>query len=157
MSETARHWIGGQWLTSERTSESVNPATGEVLGTFADGGEAEAKAAVQAAVVAFEDSEWRRDRDMRAQALREMADAFDAHADELAPLLTAENGKTLSQAQFETLSTGVTLRYNAGTAQHEQGVAAEVAPGVHFETLPEPIGVAGIITPWNSPLALLIR
>ena len=157
MSEVARHWIGGEWVAGESTGESVNPASGEVLGTFADGGEAEAKAAVEAAVNAFEGTGWARDPAMRAQALLEMAAAFDAHADELTPMLTAENGKTLSQAEFETRTAGATLRFSAGTAQREQGVAGEISPGVHFETLAEPIGVAGIITPWNSPLALLVR
>jgi betaine-aldehyde dehydrogenase len=157
MSETARHLIGGEWVSGGSTGESVNPATGEVLGTFADGGEAEARAAVGAAVEAFETTGWAREPATRTQALLEMADAFDAHADGLTPMLTAENGKTLSQAEFETRSAGATLRFAAATAQHEQGVAAEISPGVHFETLAEPIGVAGIITPWNSPLALLVR
>lgn len=54
----ARHWIAGAWLESELVADSYNPATGELLGRFADGGEAEARAAVDAARRAFENTDW---------------------------------------------------------------------------------------------------
>lgn len=92
MSEIAEHWIGGEWVASGIVKESVNPATGAVLGRWADGGEAEARAAITAARRAFETSAWSRDRGLRNQALSEMADRFDAHADELGALVTKENG-----------------------------------------------------------------
>src|ERR1700722_10554146 len=58
MSEIAKHWIDGQWVGSDTISESVNPATGAVLGRWADGGEAEARAAIAAAPRAFDPSPW---------------------------------------------------------------------------------------------------
>ena len=58
MSEIAEHWIGGEWVGSGTVSESVNPATGAVLGRWADGGEAEARAAIAAARRAFDTSPW---------------------------------------------------------------------------------------------------
>ena len=82
MSEIARNWIDGEWVGSGTVSESINPATGAVLGQWADGGEAEARAAIAAARRAFETSSWSRDRSLRHRALGEMADHFDAHADE---------------------------------------------------------------------------
>src|ERR1700680_1098024 len=80
MSEIARHWIDGEWTESGAVSESVSPATGAVLGQWADGGEAEARAAIAAARRAFDISPWSRDRILRHRALIEMADRFDARA-----------------------------------------------------------------------------
>ena len=63
--DVAKHWIDGEWVGSDSVSESINPATGEVLGRWADGGEVEARAAVAAARRAFETSLWPRDRTLR--------------------------------------------------------------------------------------------
>ncbi|HME63675.1 MAG TPA: aldehyde dehydrogenase family protein [Streptosporangiaceae bacterium] len=157
MSEIAKHWIDGEWVGSGTVSESVNPATGAVLGQWADGGEAEARAAVAAGRRAFDTSPWSRDRALRHRALNEMADRFDAHAEELGTLVTKENGKKIGEGLFEGTSPSPTLRHNAAQALTEVGISAEVAPGQWFSTYAEPAGVVGIIVPWNSPVALLIR
>jgi betaine-aldehyde dehydrogenase len=157
MSDIAKHWIDGEWTGSDTVSESVNPATGAVLGRWADGGEAEARAAVAAARRAFETSPWSRDRGLRHRVLNEMADRFDAHAEELGTLVTKENGKKIAEGLFEGTSPSPTLRHNAAQALTDTGISAEVAPGQWFSTYAEPAGVVGIIVPWNSPVALLIR
>jgi acyl-CoA reductase-like NAD-dependent aldehyde dehydrogenase len=157
MSDIAMHWIDGEWVDSPTVSESVNPATGAVLGLWADGGEAEARAAIAAARSAFEKSAWARDRQLRHKALTEMAERFEAHAAELGPLVTQENGKKIAEGVFEASSPGITLRHTAAQALTETGISAEVAPGQWFSTYAEPAGVVGIIVPWNSPVALLIR
>jgi betaine-aldehyde dehydrogenase len=157
MSEIAKHWIDGEWAGSDTVSESINPATGAVLGQWADGGEAEARAAIAAARRAFDTSPWSRDRALRHRALSEMADRFDVHADELGALVTKENGKILAQGMFESTTAGATLRHDAAEALTDTGISAEVAPGQWFSTYAEPAGVAGIIVPWNAPVALLIR
>ena len=157
MSEIAEHWIGGEWVGSSVVKESVNPASGAVLGRWADGGEAEARAAIAAARHAFETSAWSRDRSLRNRALIEMADRFDAHADELGALVTRENGKILAQGMFESGTAGATLRHNAAQALTDTGISAEVAPGQWFSTYAEPAGVVGIIVPWNGPVALFVR
>jgi betaine-aldehyde dehydrogenase len=157
MSEIAKHWIDGAWTGSGAVSESVNPATGAVLGQWADGGEAEARAAIAAARRAFDTSPWPRDPSLRHQALNEMADKFDAHAEELGTLVTKENGKKIAEGMFEGHSPSPTLRHSAAQALTGAGVSAEVAPGQWFSTYAEPAGVVGIVVPWNSPVALLIR
>ncbi len=153
----AEHWIDGGWIGSDTVSESINPATGEVLGRWAEGGEAEARAAVAAARRAFDTSLWSRDRSLRHKALTEMADRFDAHAEDLGPLVTKENGKKLAEGMLEATLPGVTLRHAAGQALTDTGISAEVAPGQWFSTYGEPAGVVGVIVPWNSPVVLLIR
>ena len=157
MSEIAKHWINGEWTGSGTVSESVNPATGAVLGRWADGGEAEARAAIAAARRAFDTSPWSRDRSLRHRVLNEMADRFDAHAEELGTLVTKENGKKIAEGRFEGTSPSPTLRHNAAQALTEVGISAEVAPGQWFSTYAEPAGVVGIIVPWNGPVALFIR
>ncbi|HJZ08813.1 MAG TPA: aldehyde dehydrogenase family protein [Trebonia sp.] len=157
MSEIAKHWIDGEWTGAGTVSQSINPATGVVLGSWADGGEAEARAAIAAARRAFDTSPWSRDRSLRHRVLNEMADRFDAHAEELGTLVTKENGKKIAEGLFEGTSPSPTLRHNAAQALTDTGISAEVAPGQWFSTYAEPAGVVGIIVPWNSPVALLIR
>jgi acyl-CoA reductase-like NAD-dependent aldehyde dehydrogenase len=153
----ARHWIDGRWLESELVTASYNPATGELLGRFADGGEAEARVAVDAARRAFTGTVWGRDRALRSRALLELAERFEAWASELALMLTRENGKTLAEATGEVGAPAAMLRHSAAQALTEVGTAAEVAPGRYFSSVAEPVGVVAIIVPWNSPVALFIR
>jgi betaine-aldehyde dehydrogenase len=157
MTSIAQHWIDGEWVASDAVSGSINPATGKVLGQWYDGGETEAAAAITAARRAFDTSTWPRDRGLRNQALLELADRFDAHAEELGTLVTKENGKKIAEGLFEGGSPSPTLRHNAGMALTDTGISAEVAPGQWYTTYAEPAGVVGIIVPWNSPVALLIR
>jgi acyl-CoA reductase-like NAD-dependent aldehyde dehydrogenase len=153
----AEHWIDGEWIGSGTVSESVNPATGEVLGRWADGGEDEARAAIAGARRAFDTSPWSRDRNLRNRALSEMADRFDANAGELGQLVTKENGKKLAEGMLEAALPGINLRHPAAQALTDSGIAAEVSPGQWFSTYAEPAGVVAVIVPWNSPVVLLIR
>ncbi|WP_435053011.1 aldehyde dehydrogenase family protein, partial [Pseudomonas aeruginosa] len=81
MNGHARHWIDGAWLDSAQRGQSFDPASGQPIGTYADGGRAEADAAIAAAVRAFEDGPWKDDHALRATALEEIAAAFERHAD----------------------------------------------------------------------------
>ena len=153
----ARHWINGEWVDSANRRDSINPATGEVIGTFADGGEAEAELALSAARYAFLNSAWRGDRRLRAKAINEMADCFEAHVEDLVEILALENGKIKPEALFEVAMVPPKLRFYAALALTYSGRAIETAPGRYSTVLKQPMGVAGIIAPWNSPVVLFIR
>jgi betaine-aldehyde dehydrogenase len=155
--ELARHWIDGEWVGSDMVAKSVSPSTGEVLGQYSAGGRLEAAAAIAAARKSFDTGTWPHDPQLRSQALRELADRLEERAESIARMLSREMGKTLRDATWEAVSSPSTLRYNAGTALSQTGTSSEIAPGLVANTVREPIGVAGIIVPWNSPLALLIR
>lgn len=155
--EIARHWIDGEWVGSERIGISRNPSTGAVLGHFADGGAEEAERAISAARRAFDQTGWASDRALRAAALGELAQRLDERADRLAISLARELGKVITQSRMEATLSPHTLRHNAGAAMSQTGTSAELSSGVQATTWREPIGVAGIIVPWNSPLALLVR
>ncbi|WP_153487141.1 aldehyde dehydrogenase family protein [Streptomyces katsurahamanus] len=153
----ARHFIDGVWTDSDAIGESLDPATGEVLGTFADGGAPEARAAVDAARRAFETGDWARDRELRARALFEMSERMAERRDELVALLSRENGKIPAEAALEVDLTISKIRYYGALALTESGRASEVKPGLYSMTLRQPAGVAGVIAPWNSPVILSVR
>ncbi len=153
----ARNFIDGDWTDSDTITESIDPATGRGLGTFADAGADEARAAIAAARRAFETGDWARDRDLRAKALFEMSDRMAARQDELIELLSRENGKIRSEAALEVGLTISKIRYYGALALTESGRASEVKPGLYSMTLRQPAGVAGVIAPWNSPVILSVR
>jgi betaine-aldehyde dehydrogenase len=97
----ARHWIGGEWVDSKDRLDSINPATGEAIGAYANGGEAEATKAIAIAKQAFLDTEWHENRRLRAKAINEMADRFEARMPDLVEILALENGKIVDEARFE--------------------------------------------------------
>jgi betaine-aldehyde dehydrogenase len=153
----ARHWIGGEWLDSKNSLNSINPATGEVIGTYADAGESEALRAIEVALKAFHETAWREDRRLRAKAINEMADCFEARTDDLVEILALENGKIKPEAAFEVNMVPGKLRFYAALALADYGRAIETSPGKYSTVLRNPVGVAGIIAPWNSPIVLFIR
>ena len=85
------------------------------------------------------------------------ADRLEAKLDELALLLTLENGKVLPQSRAEIGGAISEIRYYAGLARYIPGHVFEVEPGVFSTMIKEPAGVVGIIVPWNAPIILLIR
>jgi betaine-aldehyde dehydrogenase len=153
----ANNWIGGEWVDSATRLESINPATGEVIGTYADGAADEANRAITIARKAFVETAWRGDRRLRARTLNEMADRFEARTQELVDMLALENGKVKSEARFEVDMVPKKLRFAAAMTLTEFGRAIQVEPGRYSTVLKEPIGVAGIVAPWNSPVVLFIR
>jgi betaine-aldehyde dehydrogenase len=154
----AQHWIDGQWVEGDgERRQSVNPANGDVIGTYHEATETEAQLAIAAALRAFGDSPWREDRRLRARALNQMADRFEARTDDLVRILCLENGKVPGEARFEVNMVPSKLRFYAALALTDFGRSMETTPGRYTTTLREPAGVAGIIAPWNSPVVLFIR
>jgi betaine-aldehyde dehydrogenase len=153
----ARHWIGGEWVDSQRRLDSINPATGEKIGSFADGGALEASRAIAIARQAFVDTDWKDNRRLRAKVINEMADRFEARTDDLVQILSLENGKIAAEARFEVDMVPSKLRFFAALGLTEFGRAIETSAGRYSTVLRQPMGVAGIIAPWNSPVVLFIR
>lgn len=155
--QPAQHYIDGNWSDQGEVRSSINPATDEELGTYHDADLSVARAAIDAARTAFTSTSWRRDRESRARALWDVSLAVEANLDQLATAITLENGKPLREAQFELSIAAPKLRYYAGLALADLGTAAELASGDVSMLLREPVGVAGVIVPWNSPAILAIR
>lgn len=141
------------------TIDVRNPATGEVIAQIANGGAGDVDRAVDAAHAAFDSSEW---SDLspaaRARLLWKVGDVIEAHADELAQLETLDQGQPLAIARHVSVAAAAEhFRYYAGWCTKIEG---EVIPNsfpqakVFNYTLREPIGVCGLITPWNFPLMI---
>ncbi len=150
--------IGGKWVPSKsgKTFETINPANEEVLALVAEGDKADVDEAVKAARKAFEESKWVSiTPHQRTRFLLKIAELIDQHADELAELESLDNGKPLSQARTIDISGSAGIfRYFAGWPTKIFGETNPSDPGVFNYTLREPVGVCGLITPWNFPLMM---
>ncbi|GAA3614969.1 aldehyde dehydrogenase family protein [Kineosporia mesophila] len=152
-----RHWIGAQYVGGGVILPSVDPATGATIGSFHDVEAEQVGAAIVAAKNAFETSSWPDSPMLRSQVLSHLADRFEDRREELVTSLCRENGKLQAEALRETSYIGRALRMAAGLAIHPRGRVADVAPGVQSMAIRQPIGVVGVITPWNSPSYLSVR
>ena len=159
MTPQALNLIDNEWQPAQsgQFEDSVNPADGRVIGRYAASDGADAEAAIAAARRAFERPDWAQSPRLRQMVMLKWADRLEAHAEELAHLLTLENGKVLAQSRGEIAGAISEIRYYAGLTRFIPGHVFEVEPGVFSTLLKEPAGVAGIIVPWNSPVVLLIR
>ncbi|HEX6191014.1 MAG TPA: aldehyde dehydrogenase family protein [Chitinophagaceae bacterium] len=153
----ALNWINNQWIDNKNYKNSFNPANGELIGIYADGGKQEAMAAITAAKKAFADRGWKNNRQLRFKVINQLADQFELYHDRLVEMLMLENGKVRKEAEFECGFVAAKLRFYAALALTDYGRALETKPGSFSMLLSEPIGVAGIIAPWNSPVILMIR
>ena len=155
--KVAMHWIGGQWVDSHEHRDSINPATGETIGSYAMGAPEDAQRAIDAAKRAFRETDWRTDRALRSRVLIRMAERFEERTDDLVEILGLENGKVHPQGALEVAFAPETLRFNAALALTDVGTNSVVSAGELSMVVRQPVGVAGIIAPWNSPVALGIR
>ncbi len=160
MTQVARHWIGGEWVfsTTGNTGTQINPSTGEVISEFADGEFVQAEAAIAAARRVFDTTlPWKRQPRLRSAILLQMADRIEAATADLAASISQQNGKLMSEAKYEVAAGVSELRYYAGMARTISSRLLEAEPGIYSALMREPMGVAGIIVPWNAPLVLLAR
>ncbi|MEW9308950.1 MULTISPECIES: aldehyde dehydrogenase [Labrys] len=152
-------YIAGERVapSSGRYLPSYDPTTAEPWYMAADGNAEDVDAAVQAAKKAFRDPAWRRiTQTERGRMLRRLADLIAENADELAAIEMRDNGKLLKEMRAQMRAAPDTYLYFAGMADklHGETIPVNKLDMLNF-TLREPIGVIGMISPWNSPLMLL--
>lgn len=146
--------IGGEWNGSE-TSKNINPSdTNEVVGLYAQASAEDAKQAIAAAKAAF--PAWSRSGILERHAiLKKTADEILARKEELGALLAREEGKVLAEGIGETIRAAQIFDFFAGEALRLAGeVIPSARPNIGVEVTREPLGVIGIITPWNFPIAI---
>ncbi|MET0970906.1 MAG: aldehyde dehydrogenase family protein [Tardiphaga sp.] len=147
--------IDGEWLSDGARTPNVNPSnTKEVVGEAVRGTRAQADAAIAAARAAF--PAWSRATpQVRYDILKKASDEILARKDELGLLLSREEGKTLPEGVGEAARAGQIFAFFAGECLRMAGEKlASVRPGVDIEITREPLGVVGLITPWNFPIAI---
>ena len=154
-----RALVAGAWRTADGGGSCAvhNPADGSLLGTVPDMGAAETRQAIDAADAAF--PAWAgKTAKQRAQVLRRIHDLMLAHQEDLARLLTAEQGKPLAEARAEIAYSAGYFEWFGEQAKRMDGeVIPGHVPGVRLLALRQPVGVVAAITPWNFPSAMLGR
>ena len=156
MAETLhKNYIGGEWKDGARATKDINPSDlSDVVGEYAGADKAQVELAMAAAVTAFPG--WSVSTPQaRFDALDRIGTEIIARKDELGTLLSREEGKTRAEGIGEAARAGYIFKYFAGEALRPGGeVMPSVRPGVTVEITREPVGVVGIITPWNFPIAI---
>jgi acyl-CoA reductase-like NAD-dependent aldehyde dehydrogenase len=153
----ALNFIGGEWVPADsgETSEVVNPSNpSEILGTTPKSDRAETERAIEAATKALPD--WKATLPAsRGAILMEAANVIESREDELATLMAREAGKPMKEARMEVGRAASIFRYYGSEGWRLDGINPPSArPGVTHGSIREPLGVIGLITPWNFPLAI---
>ena len=150
-----KNLIGGEWLEGSSSTRNVNPSnTDDVIGEYTYADAAQTKQAIAAAKAASES--WRLSNpQVRADALDRIGNEILARKEELGRLLSREEGKTLPEGIGEAARAGYIFKFFAGEALRQTGELVDsVRPGITVEMTREPLGVVGLITPWNFPIAI---
>jgi acyl-CoA reductase-like NAD-dependent aldehyde dehydrogenase len=135
-----------------------NPATGQVIARISHASEVDADRAIQSARRAFESKEWGGlDVRARAKLINKLADAFEAHLDELYRLETLNNGRPVNETHAQLRRLPDFFRYNAGLALSRRDAVIPVEGDYLNYTIRTPIGVVGNCTPFNHPLMILCK
>ena len=147
--------IGGEWVSSSSTRANINPSdTSDVIGHFTSADSDAVNSAVAAAKSAF--PHW---AEVSPQVRHDILDAVGsellARKDEIGELLAREEGKTIAEAIGEVTRAGQVFKFFAGEALRLTGdLQRSVRPGIDVAVTREPVGVVGLITPWNFPIAI---
>ncbi len=150
--------IDGQWVDGSKKFDTINPATEEVLAEITEASPADVDRAVEAARRAFEDRNglWRKlSASERGRLIWKLADLIEKNIEELAELETLDNGKPIFESRYVDMPMVIdVLRYYAGLATKIHGETVNTFETAFTYTLREPVGVVGLIVPWNFPLLL---
>jgi aldehyde dehydrogenase (NAD+) len=150
--------IDNEWTDTAKHFDTINPATGEVLTQIAEASPEDVDRAVSAARRAFEDrtAPWRKmSASDRGRLIWKLADLIEQNIDELAELETLDNGKPIFESRYVDMPmVADVLRYYAGLATKIHGETVNTLESAFTYTLREPVGVVGLIVPWNFPLLL---
>src|ERR1700692_1866133 len=150
--------IDGQWVDGAKKFDTINPATGEVLTQIAEGSRGDIDRAVEAARRALEDrngASRKMSASERGRLIWKLADLLEKNIDELAELETLDNGKPIFESRYVDMPMVIdVLRYYAGLATKIHGETVNTFEAAFTYTLREPVGVVGLIVPWNFPLLL---
>ncbi|CAH2714916.1 Betaine aldehyde dehydrogenase [Neobacillus rhizosphaerae] len=152
-------YIDGEWKAAEtqETRPVINPANGEVIAYAPEGAVEDARSAIYAARRAFEEDVWSGiSAQERASYLLKIADKIDEYADELTQLETLDNGKPLREAGYDVGDAAACFRYYAGLITKPDGQTYHVADPMQAMVVREPVGVCGLIVPWNYPLLMSV-
>ncbi len=150
-----KNYIDGSWVKCDTSITDVNPSDfSDSVGNFASADKAQTTDAIGAARQAA--ATWRKDGiQQRADALDQIGNEILARKSELGNLLSREEGKVLAEGIGEVTRSGQVFKFFAGEALRIAGISIDsVRPGVEIEVTSEPVGVVGIITPWNFPIAI---
>jgi succinate-semialdehyde dehydrogenase / glutarate-semialdehyde dehydrogenase len=150
-------FIGGKWVSSDSRFDVLDPATGDVIASVADGSEADAAAAVDAAAAALPGWAATAPR-QRSETLRRAFELMTDRADELAKLISLENGKALVDARGEVTYAAEFFRWYAEEAVRGEGTIGHAPSGANrILVVRQPVGVCVLVTPWNFPAAMATR
>ena len=150
-------FIGGKWVSSDSRFDVLDPATGEVIASVADGSVADAAAAVDAASAALDSWAATAPR-QRSEVLRRAFELMTERADELAKLISLENGKALVDAKGEVSYAAEFFRWYAEEAVRGDGLVTTAPSGANrILVVRQPVGVCVLVTPWNFPAAMATR
>jgi alpha-ketoglutaric semialdehyde dehydrogenase len=151
----AKNFIAGEWTAAANAASDINPSnTNDVVGEFPRASQADVGRAIAAAKAAF--PAWSRSTPQeRHDVLKRIGDEILTRKDELGRLLSREEGKTLAEGIGETVRAAQVFLFFSGEALRIAGEkAASVRPNVDVEITREPLGVIGLIAPWNFPIAI---
>ena len=150
-----KNFIGGEWVDGNDSAPNVNPSdTSDVIGHFARASADQTQKAIASARSAFRT--WSLSTpQQRFDLLDQVGSTILARKNELGKLLAREEGKTLAEAVGEVGRAGQIFKFFAGEALRVGGeIVPSVRPGLTVEVTREPLGVIGLITPWNFPIAI---
>lgn len=150
-------YVNGAWIGGAGSFDVVNPADGVTIASVPNLGAAETRSAIEAARVAFPAWAAKTGKE-RANIMRKWFDLMIAHADDLAALMTAEQGKPLAEAKGEVAYGASFIEWFAEEAKRVNGdVLSSTWSDKRMVVLKQPIGVCASITPWNFPIAMITR